>query len=98
MFFFNLNIYLAISRQGFTEIVITILPAYSQKQEEKDRAEKERVKALTLKFNERQEEEDFSAAIASVSIFEFTVPLDIAAALHIPTSTPKNLGHPSLLK
>ena len=83
--------------------MITILPAYLQKQEEKDRAEKERVKALTLKFNERQEEEDFSAAIASVSTFEFTVPfdiatLDVAAALSIATLTLKNLGPPSLLK
>ena len=39
-----------------------------QRQEEEDRAEKERVKALTLKFNERQEEEDTLATIASVRI------------------------------
>ena len=39
----------------------------SQKQEEADRLEKERVKRLTLQINERQEEEEVSEAIAAVS-------------------------------
>ena len=45
-----------------------------QMQEEADRLEKERVKQLTLEINERQEEEEFTEAMAAVSCLMSLLP------------------------